>query len=178
MLIRIAWFLILLAAQPVSASITPFSMGLALESRLDREVNPEISKVNNVPQISARYSFDRVAAQLEYSQQQASSGAGSLRITTMSRLATLWGRYKYLPYTSWNPFVGVGGGYYFDKVESKFEQSSNSRGGQRRVLGLGTGVGTPPLWETLDLEGEMRVSTIEQRSEPMFSFLLRLGVQI
>lgn len=175
---RIITFFILLVAQPVSAAVTPFSIGLALESRLNKEVNPDVSKVDNVPQLSARYRFEPFAVQLEYSQQASSSGSGSLRINSLSRLATLWGRYKYYEYTRWNPFVGAGFGYYFDRVESKFEGSANTRGGQRRVLGLGTGIGTPQFWETLDLEGEMRISTVEQRSDPMFSFLLRLDVQI
>jgi hypothetical protein len=170
--------LFILLPLSAGAASTPYQMGVALESRVQHDVNPDDAHLQNLPQLWARYNWERWAAQLEYTQEDHSSGSGSLRIVTVSRVATLWGRYKYIEFTEWNPFVGVGGGYYFDQTESTFESSERRISGRRGLLGASTGIGTPLLWQHFDVEAEARVETLEQSADPLFSFLVRLGVRI
>lgn len=164
-------------AAATAAEPSKWQAGVGMESRLQSEVNPDYEKLENVGLLFGRVNFDRIAAQLELGQQERTSSSGSLAVTTKTQMIGLWGRYKYLNLERANPFVGVGAGTYMDQVDSEFEQSEDSREARRDFVGLGTGVGVP-VWKVLDLEGEVRMGLIEQREDPLFSFLVRVGVRL
>ncbi len=66
---------------------------------------------------------------------------------------------------------------YFDRVTTQFAGSSDVRSSRRGFVGVGGGI-TVTFWRRLMVEGEVRGASVAERDEPMFSFLLKAGLQI
>ena len=153
-----------------------WGLGLGMESRMQREVNPDYANMKNVPQLYVKADFLPWAVLGEFSQEERRSSSGSLEIKSQTRKLGVWGRYEFTG-PRWSPFLTTGVGEYFDRVETTFQSSHDSRSGMRGFWGLGAGVGVT-YWERILVELEGRVNLIEQTKDPVFSALLRVGVQI
>lgn len=151
------------------------AMGLSMETRLQRDVNPDQSSLQPMGLLYGRY---RVSGPFwilgETGYESHSGGSGSLQVKTESIVFGLWGRYEILRDRKWMPYVALGGGSYFDKVSTDFETSSDQRSGTRMFAGLGTGVSTT-LWNYFSMEAEGRITFIELEKDPGFSMVLRAG---
>ena len=95
---------------------------------------------------------------------------------TQTRTLGLWGRYEYLTDSRWVPFAGLGVGSHFDRVRSSFGGTTDRRNGDRPFLGAGAGAGVL-LFGHLWLETEARFASVQDRGDPLLSFLFKIGGQ-
>jgi hypothetical protein len=154
-----------------------WSMGLGVESRIQRDVNPDQNSLKNMGELYIKMRLHPWAVLLETAQESHDSGSGTLQVQTESTSFGAWGRYELHDFDGWLSFVSVGAGSYFDKVDTSFQSSYNETFATRLFLGLGGGIGVV-CWQHLSLELEGRVASVEQSREPVLSALLRLGYQI
>jgi hypothetical protein len=172
------WTLIflLLSSMPVMAA-QDFALGMAMESRAQREVNPDFTDMRNSPQLYLKYRVLPAWFALgEISSESRDSSSGSLHVEAHSLKTGLWGRYEFTT-LRWTPFLAVGFGEYFDRVSTRFQSSQDTRSGTRGYMGTGVGVGKT-YWDILLLEAEGRVTFEEQTKDPVLTAILRLGVKI
>jgi len=159
------------------ASKLDMAMGFGMESRMQRDVNPEYNTQQNSGQLYAKLRFWPWALEIETGRSELDSGQGSLRIRSESTLLGLWGRYEFKDPGTFAPFASLGVGSYFDVVDTTFESSHDRRTGLRKFMGAGGGVSTV-FWTHLQVELEGRVMTLEETKDPIFSGLIRIGCQI
>lgn len=173
---RLLVILILVCASARATAKEQWAFGLGMESRLQREVNPDFTGLTNTPQYYVKYNFLPWSALVEFGQEGRDSSSGSLHVQSSSRKLGVWGRYEFTG-KNWAPFLSSGIGSYFDRVDTTFQSSRDERSGTRKFFGLSTGIGCT-YWEHLLLEAEARLTSVEQNKEPVFSALFRLGFQI
>ena len=154
-----------------------WSIGTSMEARAQREVNPDFYEASAVGQLFAQASFGKWAGLLEVGQESRDSSTGGMSIDSDTVMAGAWARYSLAPERKWRPIAGLGLGAYFDKVTSTYGSSSVERSGQRMFGGAGVGL-SRVLWKHMLVEAEGRGSLIEDRKDPLFSVLLRVGVEI
>ena len=154
-----------------------WSIGTSVEARAQREVNPDFYEATAVGQLFAQASIGKWAGLLEVGQDSRDSRTGGMSIDSDTTVVGGWGRYSFAPERKWRPIAGLGLGAYFDKVTSTFGSSSVERNGQRLFWGAGVGL-SRILWKHMLVEAEGRGSLIEDRKDPLFSVLLRVGVEI
>lgn len=151
------------------------AMGLAMESRVQREVNPDIGNLHSLGMVYAKWKFAQWSALFETGLEEHDSGTGSLNVKTETIGVGLWGRYDfYAPDRGWSPFAGVGVGSYFDRVNADFQDSHEERSGTRKFAGLGVGVDAT-FWQHFLVEGEGRMNFVELSKDPVFSAIFRVG---
>ncbi|MBX3022591.1 MAG: hypothetical protein KF799_13040 [Bdellovibrionales bacterium] len=167
----------LLVASMAEARVFKMATGLGLEGRVDREINPGFMEMRPVGVLFQQISFNRWSANLEFGYQKKDSGAGSLRVQSVSGSVAAWARYNLIQSEKWSPFASTGAGASFDRVTSSYSQESDVRRGTRWMGGLGAGIATV-YWNYLLLEGEARASVVEDRPDPQFAFIFRAGVQL
>lgn len=154
-----------------------YAMGVGIESRLEHEVNPAYSTAQNLGQLYGKIRLWPWALLVELNHQSETTGSGSLNIRSETTGLGLWGRYEFLNPEKWSPFATVGGGAYFDEVTTNFEASTDVRAGRRGFGGVGGGL-TVTFWQRFLVEAEGRGMMIQERVDPLFTFLLRAGIQI
>jgi hypothetical protein len=176
---RILIFLSLLVAGSSALALTQsdFSMGFGMESRAQRDVNPDYVNPLYSGQLFAKLRLKPWDLVLETSRSERDSGSGSLRVHSESTLLGAWGRYEFTPDREWTPYAALGMGNYFDKVSTSFQDSQADRGGNRKFLGLSAGV-SAIFWEHLIVEGEGRILSLEQSKDPVFAALIRVGCRM
>lgn len=162
---------------PVAHAEPQWALGAAMESRFQREVNPDYGGVQNVGAFFTKLRLAPWAMVLEVGHEDRHSSSGSLSIHTQSTNGSLWARYEFLGEQTWRPFLGAGLGLSWDRVDTSFANSTDTRTGQRGLFGFGGGV-SGLLWKYLLAEVELRVVSIEDVKDPVLSGLLRLGLQL
>lgn len=158
------------------ASAAQYALGGGMESRLQKEVNPDYVEAKHVGGVFGKISFWPMAVVVEAAQQERESQVGGLKIKSSTNNFGLWGRYEFRDPGTWSPFAGIGAGLYMDKVVTSFEGNDDTRSGNRGFMGLGGGL-TKTFWKYLLVELEARVATVQDRNDPFLSALLRAGVQ-
>ncbi len=168
-----------LISAPAFAAPSTYSMGLGMESRLVKEVNPDYTNAQFAGQLYGTVRFWPWDLSVEVTpEEKRSAASGSLSITSQTTTLSFWGRYEFLAADRrLMPFASLGLGMYFDRVTTKFNGESDTRGSRRGFAGVGLGL-TATLWKRLQLEAEARGSSVEEREEMLFSLLLHAGVQI
>ena len=176
-LVRLSLLLLLslFCAQTFARPI--WSVGTSLEARPQREVNPDFYEATAMGQLFAQASFGKWAGLLEVGRETKDSSTGGMSIDSDTTVAGAWARYSLAPERPWRPIASLGLGAYFDKVTSTYGSSSTERSGKRLFWGAGVGV-SRVLWKHLLVEAEGRGSLIEDRKDPLFSVLIRVGVEI
>ena len=171
--------ILLLSFVAVSAEARPlWNLGMAMEARLEREVNPEYTDPAGLGQVFAQVEMGRWLAHAEIGRQEQESSSGSLAVKTTTNIFGLWGRYQFLNEKKWRPFLGAGMGMHLDEVKTSYGATSKDRrDGERGYLGIGGGVGRV-FAEWMLIEVEVRAGGVEDRKDPLFSLTTRLGVQI
>lgn len=155
--------------------------GVGLESRLQREVNPGFARLTEVGQLFQQISFARWGVALEESLERRDSGEGALRVQTRSLGVTAWARYflgdsSGLGRSGWKPYLGVGGGAFFDRVDSTYAGLRDRRSGNRPLIGGGGGL-QGVFYDVLLFEVEARAVLVRDRREPLPSLLFRMGAR-
>jgi opacity protein-like surface antigen len=154
-----------------------FAMGVGMETRAQRDVNPDETAPKYAGVLYAKMRFKPWDALLETARDERDSSSGSLRIHSESTMLGAWGRYEIYPDEFWTPFASAGLGTYFDKVATSFQDSSFSKSGTRGFLGLGAGV-SAVLWDHVLVEGEGRILSLEQSKDPVLTGMIRVGCQM
>lgn len=150
-----------------------WSAGTGLETRFQKEVNPDYSDVQILGQLFGQLNLGRWLAHAELGHEERDTSTGLLAIETRSLNIGAWGRYQFQT-EQWRPFVGTGLGAYFDTVKTTFGASEDERSGNRPYWGLGGGI-SAVFWNSLLLEAEGRGTLIRDRREPTFAALFRVG---
>ena len=151
------------------------ALGIAMESRLQMEINPDVGSLRNLGMVYAKYKVGRWAGLFEAGQERRDTSSGSLKVRNESIMTGLWGRYEFSNGDRlWSPYLAAGGGAYFDKVKTQFQSSEAQHGGTRKFAGLGAGVSSV-LAQHLLLEGEGRMNFVEMVKDPVFSLIVRVG---
>ena len=167
-----------LTAAFAASSASDFAMGVAMESRLEQNVNPDYAGTRFNEQLYGKIRFWPWAILLEGGLEGRESSSGSYHVKTQTSTVAAWPRYEFLAKErGWSPFVSLGAGVYFDRVSTQIESAQDTRISRRGLVGLGGGL-TANLWRYLVLEAEGRISGVQERTEPLYSALLRIGVQI
>jgi hypothetical protein len=154
-----------------------WSLGTGFEARLQREVNPDYTEAAMLGELFVQMNRGHWGGQLEISQEERNTSSGALHIDTVTTNAGGWGRYTILLERPWHPYFTGGVGSYFDNVKSSYGSSSIEKNGRRLYWGLGVGI-SRTFWEHLLVEAEGRGALVEDRKDPVFSGLIRVGVQI
>lgn len=154
-----------------------FAMGLGMETRASRDVNPDYVSPQYMGVLYAKLRLKPFAAMLETSRSERDSGSGSLRVHSESTMLAAWGRYEIFPEQRWIPFATLGLGTYFDNVTTHFQDSRSSNNGRRDFVGVGAGASTV-FWEHFLVEAEGRVLSIEQARDPVLTGIVRVGCQM
>ena len=164
---------------PVFATPLQYSLGLGMESRLVKEVNPDYSNPQFAGQLYGKIRHWPWDLSVELTpQEKRNTASGNLSITSATTTLGFWGRYEFrAPDRRWATFGSLGMGMYFDRVTTEFNGASDARSSRRGFAGLGLGFGTT-VWNRLQLEAEARGASVEEREEMLFSVLLRAGIQI
>ena len=171
-------FAILLVSSPAFAlTQSDFAMGVGLESRMQRDVNPDYSNPRSSGNLYAKLRMRPWDLLIETARDEQSTGSGSLRIRNESTLLAAWARYEFEKNESWTPYVSLGAGNYFDKVSTTFQASHVESNGNRKFLGLSAGI-SAVFWDHFLVEGEARVLSLEQSKDPVLSGLIRVGCQM
>ena len=169
----------LLVAGAFSGSIAwagpDYAFGLGMESRFQREVNPDYNDMKNMGELYGKNRFWPWSLVVEAGQEGRESSSGSLSVRAESTSLQLWSRYEFREH--WSPFLAVGLGDYFDRVETKFQGSTDVRNGTRNMIGFGAGMSTV-FWRYLLVELEGRMALLQESRDPVYSVLLRIGLQI
>lgn len=166
--------MLLLMAPNLWAAPTVWSTGLGMESRMQREVNPDYVDMRNSGTLYAKARFWPMAALLEAAREDRDSHSGDLRIKASSMMLGVWGRYEFRDPDKWSPFAGLGAGQYFDQVQTSFGEQVDTRKARRGFMGVGLGL-TKTYWQHLLLELEARAAAIQRRDQIQFSGLFRVG---
>ena len=154
-----------------------FGMGIGLETRLQREINPGFTDVRAAGQVFQMFRLHPWTAAVEAGYERQESGSGGFKVTSSSLAAGVWGRYGFAEPERWAPFVSTGVGAYFDRVNSSFAGESDTRRGVRRFWGAGLGI-NKIFGEYFLLETELRASFVQDRRDPMLALIVRTGVQL
>ena len=159
-----------------SASAWRFDLGVGVEARWRREVNPAFGQYANAPQAFATIWYHRFALSTELSREPVrSSTSGGLTIQTQATRFGTFARYGLLQWGTVTPYVAFGGGATWDTVTTRFTSTVDRRRGSRRFLGAGLGVSAKP-WSWSVIEAEARVLSEETVKFPGFGVIVRLGV--
>lgn len=153
------------------------SLGLGLESRLSREINPDYVEVQNLPKLYFLLRHYPYGLSVELGEESRTSRAGALKINTSSTQISFWGRYEFSDHDLWVPFMAVGLGSTFEKVISEYGSSTDEREGLRKSAGLSAGL-SATIWRFVEVEGEGRAVFIEDRKDPQLAALLKLGFRL
>jgi opacity protein-like surface antigen len=154
-----------------------FAMGVGMETRAQRDVNPDETAPKYSGVLYAKLRFKPWDALFETARDERDSSSGSLRIHSESTLLGAWTRYEIRAEESWTPFASAGLGSYFDKVSTSFQTSSADKSGTRGFLGLGGGV-SAVFWSHVLVEGEGRILSLEQSKDPVLTGMIRVGCQM
>lgn len=159
----------------VEVSKNTYGGGVGVEGRLRDDVNPEVKDTQVLPQFFAQFrNREHLGLSLEGSYEGKDSESGALQISTRTYQLGVWGRYGFREPLRWTPFASVGAGYFLDQVTSSYGEESDTRAGRRGFVGLGGGI-SHALWEHLLLEGELKTAAVQDRKDPSFSAILRVG---
>lgn len=156
---------------------TDLTMGLGMETRFQREVNPDYTSARFSGQLYAQVQQWPWVLALELTPtERSSTSSGSLRVQSEVIVLGFWGRYELLTsQRQWTAFAGLGAGMNFDRVTTDFAGESDARTSRRGFAGAGLGLGGI-LWKRLSLEAEGRAVSLEEREDPIFSLVLRAGI--
>lgn len=151
-----------------------YGVGLGLETRLVKDVNPGYTSTRSLAHVFQELRLERFVFTVEVGYDKSEGSAGGLSIRRATVTATTWARYAFLDFDRWSPYVTVGLGSHFDRVTSSFADESDTRRGTRLMTGLGGGI-AKTLWDHLLLEGEVRGVFVREQKEPGLSLILRVG---
>lgn len=151
-----------------------FSAGAGFEGRAREEVNPDSTDGHLLPHFFAQYRYNSMGVSLEGGYESRETKSGALSIESRSYQLGAWGRYEFREPLHWSPFAGMGAGYYFDQVTSRYFNESDERSGRRGFWGLGGGISHAAM-EHLLLEAELRAALIQDRKDVSYSALFRIG---
>lgn len=172
-----ATLILVLSLSSGSAFAARWSVGTALEARAQREINSDYTQLRNSGQLFAQARFLPWVAHVELGREDQRTRAGAVGVDSRSLSLAGWGRFEFENERRWKPFLGSGIGAYFDQVSTRFGAEKDIRQGRRLFAGIAVGL-TAIYWENLLVELEGRTALVEDREEPNFSALVRLGVQI
>jgi opacity protein-like surface antigen len=170
-------FALCFASSAFALTQKDFAMGVGMETRAQRDVNPDETAPKYSGMLFAKLRFKPWDALLETARDERDSSSGSLRVHSESTLLSAWVRYEIRPEESWTPFATAGLGSYFDKVSTSFESSQASKSGMRSFVGLGAGV-SATYWDHLVIEGEGRILSLEESKDPVLTGMIRVGCQM
>ena len=154
-----------------------FSMVVAMETRANREVNPDYVNPKYSGMLFAKLRLRPWNILLEMSRSERDSRSGALHVNSESTRLAAWSRYEFLPDSSWTPFAAAGGGFYSDRVSTSFGQTTVNSSGKRGMLGLGAGI-SAVFWNHLTLEAEGRLESVEYARDPVLAGIVRLGCRM
>src|SRR3569623_324668 len=98
--------LLLACANPAWALAKPdYALGLALEAREQREVNPDTNGARGIGQLYGLVRLRPAAVEIETSQDSSQTNSGSLSVKSQSTMLGVWGRYEYLHPVDYNLFA-------------------------------------------------------------------------
>jgi hypothetical protein len=166
--------LILLAIFSLQVSATEWGMGMALQGRVQADINPDYYQTKALGQLFARARQVPWSVLLELGDERQHTSAGSYSIGSQSTSLGLWGRYEPWPEYAWSAFVSGGTGVFLDRMETQLGAERSVDHGHRFYLGLGAGI-SRQVWRQCLVELEARVQSIEQGRDPALSGLLRVG---
>jgi len=173
----VAILLLVCASQSWALAKPDYALGLALEAREQREVNPDTNGARGFGQLYGLVRMRPAAVEIETSQDSNETHSGSLSVKSLSTMVGAWGRYEYLHPADYTLFASLGLGAFFDRVDTQFQTSSDHHSGTRDFMGAGTGLSVV-FWEHLQLEVEGRILSIQESKDPVLSGLVRVGCQI
>lgn len=153
-----------------------FGLGLGLESRLEREVNPDFFQLQSLGHYYGILGRGIYSLLFELSRERQHSQSGAMAISTSTTSLAVWGRLELGSNTQWKTFATVGVGERVDKVSSVFESAADERSGVRKLLGAGIGI-SGIFWAHFQLDAEGRAIFIQDRKDPQLLALLKVGVQ-
>lgn len=153
-----------------------FSAGGLLDSRFYRDVNPDFTGLKEIGGLFFGVRQGPWGLSIEGTLEQSRSSSGALTIRTQTMGLRTWGRYIFLEPDHWSPFVTLGAGVFFDRVESNFQNQQDVRQGRRGLVGAGGGV-SQLFFDWLLLEGEARILSVQASHSLGGSFALRAGVR-
>mgnify|MGYP001499015485 CR=1 FL=1 len=94
--------------------------------------------------IAGGYRFQEVDVFLEYSMFRAGDGEGDIAVDRERHEVVLWGRHFFFPRLNVNPFIGLGAGFQYERVELAFGQEVSREAGEpTAVYGAITGIRFP-----------------------------------
>jgi hypothetical protein len=157
-----------------AAAEATLALGVGLESRVQPDVNPDFTTLQNSPQIYYEILFTNWGLEFDFEQQSRTSNVGDLSVDSHSTELGAWGRYMFRPPTTWSPYVALGLGGEFDRVNTRFGTSVDNRSGQEGMLGLAAGM-SKSFWKVLLVEAEVRMESLQNYQQPLFAGILRLG---
>lgn len=158
-----------------TASALDYGLGIGVESRLTKDVNPAFSSVSTQGQFFQEVRFHPWTLTLELGLERGESASGGLSIERSTVSAQTWARFAVLSFDTWAPYVGVGVGGFFDRVTTRLPgDETDVRRGTRWMTGLGGGV-TKTFFDHLLLEAELRASFVREQRDPGLSLLGRVG---
>jgi hypothetical protein len=160
-------------ANTLSGSLQ-WSAGMAVEGRVQKDVNPDYYDGRALGQLFARARLAPWSGLLELGEERRQTSSGNLSITTLTRHLGLWARGEPWMERGWSPYFGLGTGVFLDRVETSFVSDRSVDRGQRFFIGAAMGI-SRTVWKRCLLELEGRVQAIEQVQDPVFSGILRVG---
>ncbi|MGE0526518.1 MAG: hypothetical protein AB7G93_05070 [Bdellovibrionales bacterium] len=175
--LMLSWALPSSAATEAVSRRVRWGGGMGIEGRLSKEVNPDYVETGALPRLYGQAFLWPWGASLELGQQKQVSEAGGLAILARTTELSLWGRYAFTESERWMPYATVGAGVYFDQVTSTLGAAYDERDGERGLFGLGGGLSKRFL-KYMNVDVEARAVMAEDRRNPVFSGILRLGVQL
>lgn len=159
-----------------SAEALDYGVGLGVDSRVGKDVNPAYTSARSLGQLFGEVRFYPWTIALEYMRDTQTSSDGGLSIQRVSNSLGLWGRFGFLDPDGWSPYATVGLGTYLDRVTSTFAAERDERKGSRAFLGAGAGV-AKTFFTYLLTEAEVRGLLVREQKDPGLALILRLGVR-
>lgn len=174
------WLVILLAPLTLTmsthaATVGKLSVGLGYEAKVSSDVNPDYTEVNSMGEVFVNAAFRPWSVLLEVDRYQSVSSEGNYSVQTTSVTPMIWGRYE--PWSRWvvSPFAGLGVGWNFQDIQSRFGTASDERwadGGLQGGVALGV---MSEFWQHLKMEAEVRLVKEELTDRPTGALVFRSG---
>ncbi len=166
-------------APPVTEPATSrlrWSGGTGVEVRGEQEINPQYMEARVFPQFFLQMRYFPYTVSIEGSYERRDSSSGQLSVSSQSSRIGIWGRYEFRNPLQWSPFLGLGIGQSFDRVDMNYGDglAAKAYAGQRQFAGLSAGL-SHALWDHVLQELETKAVLIEDRRDIAWSLIYRLG---
>lgn len=151
------------------------TLGAGIEARIGHDVNPDVTETMGVGQLYFSLAQKPFAAVLEVSRSERNSETGNYSIQDVYYTTMAWGRYEPWSDLKVAPYAGIGMGWEFHNVATRFGSATDNRWADSgNVLGVGGGL-TTTLFDHWNMEGEARAEKFALIEQPVWAFLFRTG---